>query len=220
MDRQYVVDNELVERYLRDQLGVEQAEAFEQFFITCPDTMDDLELARALRKGMKEALATSEAAQTSETQPSWLAKLLKAPLVPAVATVALVMLAVPWFFAATVDQDHAAVESLQPVRLSVPLLRSVGTAFQPAAVAPETPQAPVTLVLELGFSDFKQHQISVLPYPSDKPVAVSAPNLTLQGEGDLEFTLPIQAGQYVAVVEGIEAGETPEEIARFQFQIQ
>lgn len=220
MDRQYVVDNELVERYLRDQLGVEQAEAFEQFFITCPETMDDLELARALRKGMKEALGNPEPDPAQHAQPAWLARLLKAPLLPAVATLAVVLLAVPWFFAATVDQDQTSPEALQPYQLNVPLLRSAGNGFQPGAVASGASGAPVTLVLELGYSDFELHQVRVLPFQGELPVAVSSTDLKLLGEGDLEFTLTAQAGQYVAVVEGVEAGAAPEEIARFQFQIQ
>ena len=218
MDRQYVVENELVERYLRDQLGVEQAEAFEQFFITCPETMDDLELARALRKGMKEAMASPGSAMAQ--QPTWLARLLKAPLLPAVATLAVVLLAVPWFFAATVDEDPASVEILNPYRLNVPLLRSAADGFQPSAVGPASSGAPVTLVLELGYSDFELHQVRVIPYGSEIPEGVSSPDLKLRGEGDLEYTLALPSGQFIAVVEGVESGAEPEEIARFQFQIQ
>lgn len=229
MDRQFVKENDLVERYLRDQLALEQAEAFEQFYLTCPQTMEDLELARALRCGIKEAGDLSALPARATTGFGWLKNLVRPThgasgptrpaLVPAMALLLVAVAAVPLLFAALVKQDQGLVQIAQATRLNLPLLRSSAGAFQPVAQTGAPAAGSLMLVLELGYSDYEFHQVQIVDYPAGRVLAEEA-GLTLVGEGDLELlidTLP--AGRYIAVVQGSEQASLTEEVGRFPFQL-
>jgi len=51
MNRQYIADNQIIERYLMDKLSQAERIAFEQFYLSDQQTLDDLELAQRLYKG-------------------------------------------------------------------------------------------------------------------------------------------------------------------------
>lgn len=53
MTRQYVIDHQLVDRYLMGKLTEQEAEAFEDFYVTSPDTLDELEHAAPLLEGFQ-----------------------------------------------------------------------------------------------------------------------------------------------------------------------
>lgn len=53
MDRQYVIENGIVDRYLRGELTSEESIEFEEFYLNDPETLDELEIAEALRSGSR-----------------------------------------------------------------------------------------------------------------------------------------------------------------------
>lgn len=53
MTRQYVIDHQLVDRYLMGKLTEQEAEAFEDFYVTSPETLDELEHAAPLLEGFR-----------------------------------------------------------------------------------------------------------------------------------------------------------------------
>lgn len=74
----------VVEHYLSRQLSEEEAAAFEEHYLECPDCLDQLETARALRRGLATVVA-EDAARPAPRSRSWLlaAALFLAALVPA-----------------------------------------------------------------------------------------------------------------------------------------
>ena len=48
MDRQYIEDHNVIERYLKNQLSVDELEAFEDAFILDPDLLEEIDSAEAL----------------------------------------------------------------------------------------------------------------------------------------------------------------------------
>jgi len=54
MDRNFVNENQLVDRYLRDELAEEERAKFEAFFLSDRETLAELELAEKLQIGLRE----------------------------------------------------------------------------------------------------------------------------------------------------------------------
>lgn len=51
MNRQYIADNQIIEKYLMGKLSQHERDEFEQFYLSDQQTLDDLELARRLYNG-------------------------------------------------------------------------------------------------------------------------------------------------------------------------
>jgi hypothetical protein len=76
MDHTYIAEHGLVERYHRGLLPPEEEASFEEHFVTCAECMEQLELARGFRKGLKTAVAedVAQAALARAGLFAWLAR--------------------------------------------------------------------------------------------------------------------------------------------------
>lgn len=54
MNREYVIRNDIVERYLRGQLSAEDATEFEEHCLWCSESLEDLELVDRMRQGFRD----------------------------------------------------------------------------------------------------------------------------------------------------------------------
>src|SRR5688572_12050990 len=75
MDRQYVRDNQVIERYLQGRLTADEETAFEEAYISDPDLFQELKAADSLRRGLE----LHDADRTGEQRPSPAARLDTAP---------------------------------------------------------------------------------------------------------------------------------------------
>lgn len=66
MDRKYIADNNVIERYLMDKLTPEERDEFEQFYLDDPETLGELETARRLRDGLKGTNDGTEATEDAD----------------------------------------------------------------------------------------------------------------------------------------------------------
>ncbi|HKI03462.1 MAG TPA: anti-sigma factor [Thermoanaerobaculia bacterium] len=76
MDHTYIEESGLVERYHRGLLPPEEESAFEAHFVTCPECMEQLEMARGFQRGLK-TLVAEEAVRAAVVQAglfAWLAR--------------------------------------------------------------------------------------------------------------------------------------------------
>ena len=53
MDRNYIAENQIIERYLMDKLTPDERDEFEQFYLSDQQTLDELELAKQFYEGIK-----------------------------------------------------------------------------------------------------------------------------------------------------------------------
>ncbi len=53
MDRRYVIDNHIVEKYLNGSLSTPESQSFEEFYLYDQDTLEDLQAAQLLKQGLK-----------------------------------------------------------------------------------------------------------------------------------------------------------------------
>lgn len=73
MDRQYIRDHQVIERYLRGTLSPDEERAFEETYVGDPDLVEEIELVERLRQGVKDV-----GAATIKPQPArraWLSAL-------------------------------------------------------------------------------------------------------------------------------------------------
>ena len=75
MDRNYVIENQLVDRYLRDELSEEERAEFESYYLTDPEIFADLEVAQRLMDAVPERPAASRGGGIGDflTSPQWAA---------------------------------------------------------------------------------------------------------------------------------------------------
>jgi hypothetical protein len=78
MDREYIVKNLLVERYLQGSLSAEEQTAFEEALLSSEDLLDQLESAELLQQGMND-VATLEQPQPASSRPSWFVSMFNSP---------------------------------------------------------------------------------------------------------------------------------------------
>ena len=60
MDRTYVAENNIIERYLMNKLSPDERDEFEQFYLDDPQTLDELEMAKRLIDGLKKIKAEDD----------------------------------------------------------------------------------------------------------------------------------------------------------------
>jgi hypothetical protein len=62
MDHFHIEEHEVAERYLLGRLAAEEAEAFEEHYLGCPECLDHLEAVEGLRQGLRQEAARQVAA--------------------------------------------------------------------------------------------------------------------------------------------------------------
>ncbi len=72
MDREYISQHNVVERYLSGRLTEEELAAFEERCLWDPETLDELEVAEKLREGLREVGAERSATATRGPVARWL----------------------------------------------------------------------------------------------------------------------------------------------------
>ena len=74
MDRQYIRDNQVIERYLQGRLTADEETAFEEAYIGDPDLFQELRAAELLRRGLE-----LHDADSSDEQPRSAARARRSP---------------------------------------------------------------------------------------------------------------------------------------------
>ncbi|HEY7213020.1 MAG TPA: zf-HC2 domain-containing protein [Thermoanaerobaculia bacterium] len=108
MDHTYIEENDLVERYHRGLLPPEEEARFEEHFVTCPECMEQLELARGFQRGLQAAAAEDAAKAVVQAGVfAWLAR--RGRLAQwGLALAVLAVVAAPLLWSAFQRQDIAA----------------------------------------------------------------------------------------------------------------
>jgi hypothetical protein len=89
MDRQYIQDHQVIERYLRGKLTAEEEQAFEEAYLADADLLDELQAVERLGQGVKDLGARGEIKRASAAR-KWLSAL-ASPQYAAAASVLLAM---------------------------------------------------------------------------------------------------------------------------------
>ncbi len=74
MDHIYVEENQIADRYVMGTLPADEAERFENHYLSCPECLDRLELAESVQRGFKR-MAGQDAVVRQLAVVAWLARL-------------------------------------------------------------------------------------------------------------------------------------------------
>lgn len=113
MDRQYIRDNEVIERYLSGALTADEEQAFEEAYLGDPELLDQVQAAERLREGIKELASAGRLERVRPTARwrQWLAS-------PQYAVAASVLLAVSLGFSAMLYRENSTLRQDDLLQLS------------------------------------------------------------------------------------------------------
>jgi putative zinc finger protein len=101
MEHAYVEDQQIVDRYVLGTLPADEAERFEEHYLSCPECLDRLALAESMERGFKRAASQDAARLTVSRQlalVAWLSRLGRSRQLALLLTVFFVILVVPGLF--------------------------------------------------------------------------------------------------------------------------
>ena len=101
MDRQYIRDNEVIERYLSGVLTPDEEQAFEEVYLGDPEILDQIEAAQRLRDGIKGLAAAGRLERLRSPAP-WRRMLAS----PRYATAASMLLAISLTFSTVLYREN------------------------------------------------------------------------------------------------------------------
>lgn len=221
MDRQYIRDQQIIERYLRGSLTAEEEQAFEEAYLGDQELLDELQAAERLAEGLGhlERRGTLE-----RTRPRWLSMMLG----PQFAAAASVLLLVSLVFSGVLYRENARLRetfALQPaVTRLVPLVTVRGGA--PNELTAPAPDEWTVLVLDPGVQDYDSYR-AVLERRTNGGTeeVLTFARLAPAYDGSIAMGLPgrlLSPGEYAARLEGRMDDWPPErfaEISRTPFVV-
>ena len=144
MDRQYIRDNGVIERYLKGALTADEEQAFEEAYLGDSELLDQLQAAERLRDGIKEL----DGVGLERSRPRWQQTFAS----PQYAMAATVLLAVSLGFSTVLYNENQGLRegaSQTPLITRFVALDPVRGANVPEIVAPEQDEL-ITLMIDSG----------------------------------------------------------------------
>lgn len=207
MERQYIRENQVIERYLQGKLSAADEEAFEEAYMTDPELLGEVQLAERLREGFN-SLPAEQRAATAAPRSGWL-ELAGSPrygiAASLVAAAALVTSGALYFEQQGMSAGGMSFASASSPRI-VPLLTVRGASNPNTIVAPAADELTVLLV-DTGLGSYDSYR-AVLTRVGGKEELLRLDGLTPTYEGMVALGLPgrvLTAGNYELRLEGAKA---------------
>jgi hypothetical protein len=106
MDRQYIEEHGVIERYLHGKLTHDEQQAFEEAYLADPELLEQLELAERLQQGLIDVARTGR--QGGPQPKAWLASFASPPF----AAAASIVLVVSLVFSGMLYRENSALRNL------------------------------------------------------------------------------------------------------------
>lgn len=198
---------ELADRYLRGELSEEEAERFEERFLSDPALLDELELTERLRQGLRDVAAIGTAHEPAR-EPERARSLLRTPQYAVAATaLLLVSMTITSLLYHRVDEleSRGALTETGNVRL-VPLMTVRGAGLLDAGTRIEArADEQLVLLVDAGPVDYSGYRVTLTRAgEADAPVWASA-DVTRGYQDLLALAVPgfrLRTGAYRLRVEG------------------
>ena len=202
MDREYVVEHDVVNRYLADKLSDGDRAAFEEYFLSCPETLDELELTEKLREGLANAATAAD-----RWRPGFVTRLLYSPQYAAAASVLLAVSLIATGGLLFEKFSDAGSGMSGNFSNQVYVLETVrGTTDDPGAnlVFIGRAASPIVLIVYPEFGEYDQYRATVHPIGDEATLWLAQ---SIRSESDaLAIILPgdlVTPGDYRVRVHGI-----------------
>jgi hypothetical protein len=200
MDRQYIRDNQIIERYLQGRLSADEETAFEEAYIGDPDLFQELRAADLLRRGLE----LHDADGSGQQRPSSTTRSANAPRYALAASlVAAIGLAYSAYLLVenrALRGETVAVEAA-PARV-VPLVAVRGG--DPNRIDAAVSNEWTVLLLDPGFSPYDRYRATfVRRGGAEAAELLSVDGLSPSYEGQLAVVVPsrlLPPGEYDVVL--------------------
>jgi hypothetical protein len=203
MDRQYIRDNGLVERYLQGRLTADEAAAFEEAYLADAELLQELEAAALLRRGF----AAHDAAERRAPAPSVTARSAtgRGTAAPRYALAASLVAGVALAFSTYLFVENGALRGAGASQASsarlVPLVAVRGG--EPKRIEAGTTDDWTVLLLDPGFTPYDEYRATVVRRNGAELLSVAG--LTPSYEGLLAVVVSsrlLTPGDYDVVLAG------------------
>jgi len=202
MDRQYIRDTQIIERYLQRRLTADEEAAFEEAYLGDPELLKELQTAELLQRGLKE-LATPTRSEQRETTVAR-----SGMGSPRYALAASLVAGIALAWSGFLYRENHALRNDAPVGAAsearlVPLIAVRGS---DANVIEASTAVPWTvLLLDPGFTPYDRYRATVVSRGAGGEELFSVDQLTPTYEGLLAVAVPserLTPGDYDVVLAG------------------
>lgn len=203
MDRQYIHDNRVIERYLSGQLSAAEEQALEEAYLADPDLLAELEATERLRDGIKDLSARGELKRARGT--AWWRALAS----PQVAAAASVLLAVSLVLSGTLYRENIELRQQQVSTTATAMtmipIESVRGEAAIEIVAPAENEI-AGLLIDAGAESYDSYRVVIMRRGEGAPEEIaSAAGLAPDFQSQLAVAVPgrlLTPGLYEVEVEG------------------
>ena len=213
MDREFILRNQIAERYLAGRLPIRGAQDFERFCREHPELIDELGLAERVHAGLRLLEAGGVAAPWEATPRKWWEKL---PVLIAVVVLAAITTLAAAFMGSRIAGRDASIASLQQRVIDQPLEPATSTRtvrLVPSRTAPSRRAAIVVggggaqmadLKIDMSWSKFTAFR--VILDRQDQGRVATLNYMLRDSNGDLRLAMNSSAfgpGTYDFAIEGL-----------------
>jgi hypothetical protein len=204
MNRQYIRDNGVIERYLSGQLSAAEEQALEEAYLADPDLLAELEATERLRAGIKDLSARGELKRARGTA-GWLGALAS----PQYAAAASVLVAVSLALSGVLYRENVELRQQQGSSTAtamsmIPIENVRGAAAIEVAAPAENEMAG--LLVDAGADGYDSYRVVILRRGEEAPEEIaSAVGLSPDFQSQLAVAEPgrlLTPGLYEIEVEG------------------
>lgn len=149
MDRQYIQDNQIIERYLQNKLSEEETAAFEEYYLSDAVMLEELELAEGMQRGAQELK------RSGYLRSTWLRSVFLSPQYAAAASV---LALVSMLSLGLVYQRGANIDAPVNTRV-VPIFATRGPT--PNVLAPAAANEQLVLLVDPGDLGYDSYRATV-----------------------------------------------------------
>ena len=198
MNRQYIRDNQVVERYLQGRLTADEQAAFEEAYLGDAELLQELKTADLLRRGLE----AHDAAQRREQRPS--AAALRSAAAPRYALAASLVAGIALSFSSYlfVENRELRSENFAPARI-LPLVTVRGD--NPNSIEAAATNDRTVLLLDPGFTPYDRYRATVVRRSDGGTELFSVDGLTPSYEGQVGVSMPsrlLTPGDYEVALAG------------------
>lgn len=224
MDRQYIREHQVIERYLAGVLTADEEQAFEEAYLGDPEILDQLQTAERMRQGLEDldGAGRLERLRPAARWRQWLSS-------PQYAAAASVLLAVSLGFSTMLYRENRELRGEGGIPAS-PITRLIALeAVRGAGPANEIP-APAqdemtSLLFDAGTVAYDTYRATLTRLDNGRTEIFGRTGLAPQLGGSIVVTVAGRAfgpGEYEALIEG-RMNDWPagrfEEVTRTQFMV-
>jgi hypothetical protein len=213
MDHSLIERTDMIDRYVRGTMPPAERSEFEEHYLDCEDCLEQLELARSFREGIK--VCAAQASKGAATQPrshsfDWFSWRLATTAAMAVLLISAIPSVVLYrsLESTRTELDHETRKADQLV--NAPLLPPAVYTLSPTRGAQATrairiPESPRWILLALELDTSQYHDYRAVLRDGAGQTAWTSGDLKADGPDAIGVALPsriLQPGEYTLVLEG------------------